>query len=96
MFSKEIKFIASEEYINYAEVFPQPSKLNIPLWYRELTHSVYTKNIKGCMPFLDTLTTGYTIKMPVDYYIGHNIKKEGERYTEGFTELDSYEMSFCK
>ena len=87
---KEIKFIASKEYIDYTEIFPQPSKLNIPLWYKELTHSVNTINIKGCMPFLDTLTTGYTIKMPVDYYIGHNLKKEGERYTEGFTELNSY------
>ena len=89
MFSKEIKFIASEEYINYAEVFPQPSKLDIPDWYKELKHSIDNRTIKGCMPFLDTLTTGYTIKMPVDYYIGHNIKKEGERHTESFTKLDS-------
>ena len=90
MLSKEIKFIASKEYIDYTEIFPQHSKLNIPLWYKELNHSVMNKNIKGCMPFLDTLTTGYLIKMPIDYYISHNFKKEGERYTEGYTELDSY------
>tara|TARA_R110000796_G_scaffold94121_2_gene198873 strand:- start:1011 stop:1742 length:732 start_codon:yes stop_codon:yes gene_type:complete len=90
MFTKEIKFIASKEYMDCAEVFPQPSKLNIPVWYKELNYSIESKTIKGCMPFLDTLTAGYTIKMPVDYYIGHNVKKEGERYTEGFTTLNSY------
>lgn len=90
MFSKEIKFIASKEYINCAEVFPQPSKLNIPAWYKELNYTVNNRTIKGCMPFLDTLTAGYTLKMPVDYFIGHNIKKDGERYTSGFTELDNY------
>ena len=90
MFPKEIKFIASKEYIDSTEILPEPCKLNIPLWYKELKHSVMNKTIKGCMPFLDTLTTGYTIKMPIDYYITHNIKKEGKRYTEGYTELDSY------
>ena len=89
MFSKEIKFIASKEYIDSAEVFPQPSKLNIPLWFKELKHSVKMRTVKGCMPFLDTLTTGYTLKMPVDYYIDHNFKKEGDRYTEGFTGLQN-------
>ena len=84
---KEIKFIASKEYIDVSEVLPEPSKLNIPLWYKELKHSIKMKTIKGCMPFLDTLTTGYVIRMPADYYIGHNIKKEKVRYTQGYTEL---------
>tara|TARA_B110000211_G_scaffold143498_1_gene163792 strand:- start:2632 stop:3363 length:732 start_codon:yes stop_codon:yes gene_type:complete len=90
MVANKIKFIASEEYVNYTEILPEPCKLNIPLWYKELKHSVINKTIKGCMPFLDTLTTGYIIKMPIDYYIAHNIKKEGKRHTEGYTELNSY------
>tara|TARA_R110000824_G_scaffold36031_1_gene112277 strand:+ start:754 stop:1485 length:732 start_codon:yes stop_codon:yes gene_type:complete len=91
MVANKIKFIASEEYVNYTEILPEPCKLNIPLWYKELKHSVINKTIKGCMPFLDTLTTGYIIKMPIDYYIAHNIKKEGKRHTVGYTELNSYE-----
>tara|TARA_A100001201_G_scaffold5495_2_gene9773 strand:+ start:2232 stop:2978 length:747 start_codon:yes stop_codon:yes gene_type:complete len=87
MFSKEIKFTASKEYIDCAEIFPQPSKLNIPDWYKELKHSVDNKTVKGCMPFLDTLTTGYIIRMPADYHIKHNIKIEGSRSTQGYTEL---------
>jgi len=87
MFSKEIKFTASKEYIDCTEIFPQPSKLNIPDWYKELKHSIDNKTVKGCMPFLDTLTTGYIIRMPVDYYIKHNFKIEGSRSTEGYTEL---------
>jgi hypothetical protein len=88
MTTNEIKFITSKQYIECTEVLPEPSKLNIPSWYKELNHSVNIKTVKGCMPFLDTLTTGYTLKMPVDYFITHNIKKEGERYTKGYTELD--------
>ena len=90
MFSRKIKFIASKEYIDATKIFPEPSKLNIPLWFKELKHSETNKTVKGCMPFLDTLTTGYTIKMPIDYYISHNFKKEGERYTEGYTRLNNY------
>jgi hypothetical protein len=93
---KEIKFIASKEYIDVSEVLPEPSKLNIPLWYKELNHSIKSKTIKGCMPFLDTLTTGYIIKMPVDYYIGHNFKTQEKRYTEGFTELNEADNILIK
>tara|TARA_R100001509_G_C4877437_1_gene219009 strand:- start:800 stop:1558 length:759 start_codon:yes stop_codon:yes gene_type:complete len=99
MFSKEIKFIANKEYVNVSEVLPQPSKLNVPLWFKELNHSINDKTIKGCMPFLDTLTAGYIIKMPVDYYIGHNLKVENEdihRSTEGFTAISESENSLIK
>jgi len=88
MSTNEIKFIASKQYIECTEILPEPSKLNIPSWYKELKHSVDKKTVKGCMPFLDTLTTGYTLRMPVDYFITHNLKKEEKRYTEGYTELE--------
>jgi hypothetical protein len=32
--------------------------------------------IKGCMPFLDTLTSGYLLKMPQDFYLKHNVENE--------------------
>ena len=87
MFTKEIKFIANKEYIDVSEVLPQPSKLNIPQWYKELTHSAENKTIKGCMPFLDTLTAGYIIKMPIDYHIKHNFIENEKRYSSGYTPL---------
>jgi hypothetical protein len=64
-----IKFKAPKSYIeNNKEYLPTPAKLNIPEWYKNLTHTPIQKTIKGCMPFLDTLTTGYILKMPVDYF----------------------------
>ena len=33
------------------------------------------------MPFLDTLTTGYILKMPIDYYVEHNVEVDGEKRT---------------
>ena len=71
MFVDEIGFIVSKKYIDSTEILPEPSVLSIPLWYKELKHSPELKTVKGCMPFLDTLTTGYIIKMPVDYHLTH-------------------------
>lgn len=88
MFSNTIKFIASEKYINFTELKPTPSTLNIPKWYKDLTHSVDNRTVKGCMPFLDTLTAGYILKMPVDYYLHHNVLKNGERGTIGMTSVN--------
>jgi len=96
MLRKTIKFIASKEYINFTQLKPEPSILNIPQWYKNLTHSVVNRTIKGCMPFLDTLTAGYILKMPVDYYLHHNALKDGERGTIGMTmvaENDSNDLT---
>ena len=70
MFSKNIKFKALQSYIdNNKDVLPIPSKVNIPEWYKKLLHHNTKLTVKGCMPFLDTLTAGYILKMPVDYYL---------------------------
>jgi len=79
MFDKTISFIACKEYIEFTEIKPEPAKLNIPKWYKDLDHHVEIRTIKGCMPFLDTLTTGYILKLPTDYYICHNVVQDGER-----------------
>ena len=63
MFDKTISFIACKEYIEFTEIKPEPAKLNIPKWYKDLDHHVEIRTIKGCMPFLDTLTTGYILKL---------------------------------
>jgi hypothetical protein len=81
MFQKEIKFISNKLIIEDKDICPEPAKLNIPDWYKKLTHSIEEKTVKGCMPFLDTLTTGYILKMPVDYYVEHNVEIDGEKKT---------------
>ena len=76
MFDKEIEFSAHEDYFSLKEDFPIPTKLNIPEWYKKLEHNILKRTIKGCMPFLDTLTSGYLLKMPQDFYVRHNVENE--------------------
>jgi len=82
MFDKEIEFSAHEDYFELKEDFPIPAKLNIPEWYKKLEHTVLNKTIKGCMPFLDSLTSGYLFKMPQDFYVRHNVNSKNEKGEE--------------
>jgi hypothetical protein len=80
MFNKEIEFSAHKDYFAQKEDYPTPIKLNIPEWYKKLEHSLENITIKGCMPFLDTLTSGYLLKMPQDFNIKHNVENDkGEK-----------------
>jgi len=79
MFDKEIEFSAHEDYFALQEDYPIPSKLNIPEWYKKLEHSIENKTIKGCIPFLDTLTSGYILKMPQDFHVRHNVDNKNEK-----------------
>ena len=67
-----IKFIAPKKYANLKVDLPKPIKLNIPEWYKKLSHNLENQTIKGCIPFLDTLTTGYVLSLPQDMIIEHN------------------------
>ncbi len=93
MFEREILFSASETYLKNFKTKPQPIKLNIPKWYKDLQHHARLKTIKGCMPFLDTLTSGYLLRMPIDYHLFFNEETEvnGQlgKYTDYITsEID--------
>jgi len=79
MFDKEIEFSAHEDYFALKEDYPIPAKLNIPEWYKKLEHSIENKTIKGCIPFLDTLTSGYLLKMPQDFHVKHNVDNKNEK-----------------
>ena len=82
MFSNTIEFSTDEKYIkNYSNCLPEPIKLNIPQWFKNLNHAPGHRTIKGCMPFLDTLTSGYILKMPVDYFFSFNEYKDNEMGT---------------
>ena len=87
MFSKVIEFSTHEDYFYSKEDYPIPAKLNIPEWYKKLEHTVLNKTVKGCMPFLDSLTAGYLLKMPQDLYLRHNVdnkKENGEDFKDSF------------
>ena len=82
MFEKNIEFYALKEFLdNNQDNLPIPAKNNIPEWFKNLKHNNQKRTVKGCMPFLDTLTSGYILKMPVDYHIVHNIDHEGRKRT---------------
>jgi len=78
MFNKEIEFSAHEDYFTFKEDYPIPVKLNIPEWYKKLDHTILNKTVKGCMPFLDTLTSGYLLKVPQDFNVRHNVDNKNE------------------
>jgi len=87
MFDKDIEFSAHEDYFTLKEDYTTPIKLNIPEWYKKLDHTILNKTVKGCMPFLDTLTSGYLLKTPQDFYLRHNVDnkdQEGREFKDSF------------
>ena len=96
MFNKEIEFSAHEDYFALKENYPNPIKLNIPEWFKKLEHSVLNKTIKGCMPFLDTLTSGYLLKIPQDFHVRHNVdnkNEKGEEFKDSFQTFALQDMA---
>jgi len=95
MFEKVIEFSAHEDYFALKEDYPTPIKLNIPEWYKKLEHTIKNKTIKGCIPFLDTLTSGYLLKMPQDFYVRHNVdnkNEKGEIFKDSFQTFGLYDQ----
>ena len=96
MFDKVIEFSTHEDYYNNKEDFPIPVKLNIPEWYKKLDHTLEDKTVKGCMPFLDTLTSGYLLKIPQDFNVRHNINnknEKGEEFKDSFQTFGLHDQS---
>jgi hypothetical protein len=92
--TKKITFIHDSKWSSYLEdVYPIPAKQNIPDWFKKLKHVPEYKTVKGCMPFLDSLTAGYILKMPQDFYIKHNFYNEEIQKNDSFfktaVELDT-------
>jgi hypothetical protein len=96
MLDKEIEFSAHEDYFALKEDYPTPIKLNIPEWYKKLNHTVLNKTVKGCMPFLDSLTSGYLLKTPQDFYVRHNVdnkNEKGEKIKDSFQTFGLHDQS---
>ena len=96
MFNKEIEFSAHEDYFALKEDYPNPIKTNIPEWYKKLDHTLLNKTVKGCMPFLDTLTSGYLLKIPQDFNIRHNVdnkNEKGEEFKDSFQTFSLHDQT---
>ena len=76
MFENIIQFSAHEIYVNLKDEYPIPAKNNLPEWFKKLNHDWQNKTVKGCMPFLDSMSAGYILKTPQDFYINHNFTDE--------------------
>lgn len=64
---KKIKFKTTNSKFLIKE--PTPSARSIPDWYRTMPRvSDGTETSKMCMPFLDSMTAGYTIYLSADTY----------------------------
>lgn len=79
-FRKKIKYILPKGTKKiFEDIIPKPASFNIPEWFKELKSEPALLTIKGCMPFLDSLTAGYIAKFPQDMEIEHNVKgKDGK------------------
>ena len=71
--SRKIKF--SSPFKGYISD-PKPAKRVIPEAYKKMLNfagnDISRPTVKKCIPFLDSLTTGYIISTPVDYLLVKN------------------------
>lgn len=88
-----IKFKPITEFHGFAFEKPVPAKKLLPEWYKNSPRRTYgdtvdgiakdgavvsNLSIKGCMPFLDSLTTGYMFVTPADVEV--RLDENGEFY----------------
>lgn len=74
-----IEFITKKQWVKYATP-PTPASHNMPDWWRGMPQQQgptdglreQASTIKRCVPFLDTLRTGYILPMQYDLLIGVN------------------------
>jgi hypothetical protein len=67
--------VTTEEYENIIV----PAKTRMPDWYKKITrwknnqmlddNNIIQDQVKLCMPFMDSLSTGYLITLPYDLYV---------------------------
>lgn len=89
-----IKFIPTSELAEKALPYPNAAKHSVPQWYTEMPNLVKGEKVagihpeasnlsnytlRGCQPFVDALTTGYTWELPTDVEVrkgngGFNIR----------------------
>jgi hypothetical protein len=81
--SNKVLFIPKDKDTEICIPRPQSSKKYIPDWFKNMPIEVKTIDglgrdytAKKCMPFLDSLTSGYTQELPCDVYIDCNTEED--------------------
>jgi hypothetical protein len=102
---KKIKFIPiSQEFEDLAEL-PKPIRSVVPSWYKNMSKSVYkdrgtllpdfrpNMTIKTCVPFLDTMVSGYAITLPCDVEVVQESKYQNRViWKSNWTPVTSHSM----
>jgi hypothetical protein len=91
----DIEFIPSSKEASLVVPMPKPAKSYIPEWYKAIPASdrnnkiindeggTYNVTLKDCMPFIDSLTTGYIQETWCDISLKFN--KEGDVVNFGYS-----------
>jgi hypothetical protein len=80
--NNKVFFIPKDKDTQICIPRPQSSKKYIPQWFKDMPIEVPTidgigldSTAKKCIPFLDSLTSGYTQELPCDVYIDCNTEE---------------------
>jgi len=86
--SNKVLFIPKNKETEICIPRPQSSKRYIPQWFKDMPIEVPTVDglsfdytAKKCIPFLDSLTSGYTQELPCDVYIYCNEEEDDPSIT---------------
>jgi len=81
--NKKVSFIPRDKEVEVVAPRPQSSKKYIPQWFKNMPGTIPTLDgpgldgtAKKCMPFLDSLTSGYTQELPCDVYFNCNTEED--------------------
>lgn len=55
----KITFVPGTKKIENSVMFPKPAKTFVPDWYKDIEAEKDLMNVKKCMPFLDSMSSGY-------------------------------------
>jgi len=80
-----IEFNIHKDLSKIDSIKPYPIRKSLPEWFKKVSpHTIDNKNIKGCIPFLDSISAGYVLPLPQDLHIVHN------RYNPDTENKESY------
>jgi len=86
--NNNVSFIPKDKETEICIPRPQSSKKYIPQWFKDMPIEVPTidgfgsdNTAKKCIPFLDSLTSGYTQELPCDVYFNCNTEEDDPAIT---------------
>lgn len=76
MKNKKVSFVPGSKIAEVVVPYPKPTKKYIPKWFKEMPSELSTldnrsmdRTAKHCMPFVDSITSGYVQELPCDLEI---------------------------